>query len=401
MKIFWSWQSDTPPSIGRDFVKSALKEAIKLLSEELDLAEAERPELDHDTKDVPGLAPIADTIFDKIDNSAIFIADVTLVGSIPGGAKKTPNPNVMIELGYAMKSLGPGCLVLVANSAGGFRPEDLPFDLRHRRGPITYELADSADKSTKSKEHKHLVKVFTDALRVNLANLTPAPVVEPPQYPSVADDRSIWYDPAEIIEVHDGQKGRLLQGQTRAYLRLSAAGWTGSQPTRTVIRNSLLTPFGAYTNGTSTVPNDLGVMTGGWGRSQDELTALTQWFAKTGEIWGVSPAYSYREGHLAHIPLLKEWRVRMREWIDLFEKLGARKPFRVEAGITGARGLKWPRNDLIESTRCFESEVVYVHSDKDWSSDAQFNFLVEIYGRIYDSFAIPRLTDEQVARLIA
>lgn len=400
MKIFWSWQSDTPSSIGRDLVKSALKEAIKLLAEELDLAEAERPELDHDTKDVPGLAPIADTIFEKIDKSAIFIADVTLVGSTPGG-KKTPNPNVMIELGYAMKSLGPGCLVLVANSTGGFRPEDLPFDLRHRRGPITYELADSADGSTKAKVQRGLVKVLTDALRINLTNLAPAPVVDLPQYPSLADDRSIWYDPAEIIEVYEGRKGKLISGNTKAYLRLTAAGWNGSQPTRTVIRETTPKSFGGHTNGTFTVPNDLGVMTGGWGRGQDELTALTQWFANTGEIWGVSPIYSYRDGHLADVALLKEWRVRMREWIHLFEKLGARKPFRVEAGITGARGLKWPRNDLIENTRCFESEVVYVHSDRDWSADAQFNFLVEIYGRICDSFAIQRVTGEHVARLIA
>lgn len=99
MKIFWSWQSDTPPAIGRDFVKSALKEAVEQLAEEVDLSEAERPELDHDTKDVPGLAPTADTIFKKIDGAALFVADLSLTGSTPGDEKRTPNPNVLTELG--------------------------------------------------------------------------------------------------------------------------------------------------------------------------------------------------------------------------------------------------------------------------------------------------------------
>jgi len=31
MKIFWSWQSDTPKDIGRFFVRDALREAIQAL----------------------------------------------------------------------------------------------------------------------------------------------------------------------------------------------------------------------------------------------------------------------------------------------------------------------------------------------------------------------------------
>ncbi|MBX3620623.1 MAG: hypothetical protein KF891_11660 [Rhizobacter sp.] len=403
MKIFWSWQSDTPSSIGRDLVKSALKEAIKLLAEELDLAEAERPELDHDTKDVPGLAPIADTIFEKIDKSAIFIADVTLVGSTPDG-KKTPNPNVMIELGYAMKSLGPGCLVLVANSAGGFRPEDLPFDLRHRRGPITYELADSADRDARSKAQKSLVKDLTGALRVNLTSLAPAPIAEPPQYTSLADDRSIWFDPSQILKVHDGENGSLQHGATKAYLRISASGWQANKPTRREIHDQALSPFGPWRHGTASVQNEFGVMTAGWGRSKEEITALTQWFDKTAEIWGVSPIYGFeRDGlrQFADIALLKEWRIRLREWIQLFDALGARKPLRVEAGITGMQGLHWSRNDFLERPKCFDAEVVHVTISKDWSEEAQFTFLMQVVDKICDAFAIRRLTGEQVARLIA
>ena len=160
MKIFWSWQSDTPAAEGRNFIKTSLSAALAQLADELEWSEAERAELDHDTKNVPGLAPIADTIFEKIDNATIFVADITPTGATPDGKKKTPNPNVLIELGYALKSLGPQRVVLVANGAGGFRPEDLPFDLRHRRGPITYvSVAIRGERGSYNKQqHLHAVQ---------------------------------------------------------------------------------------------------------------------------------------------------------------------------------------------------------------------------------------------------
>ena len=105
MKIFWSWQSDTPACNDRGFIKTALDAAVAQASVELELSEAERPEIDHDTKGVAGLAPIADTIFQKIDVLALFVADITLTGSTSSG-KRTPNPNVLIELGYACTGVG-------------------------------------------------------------------------------------------------------------------------------------------------------------------------------------------------------------------------------------------------------------------------------------------------------
>lgn len=60
MKIFWSWQSDTPPKFNKNFVKAALEQALVTVSANLDLSEADRPELDHDTKGEPGLVSIVD-----------------------------------------------------------------------------------------------------------------------------------------------------------------------------------------------------------------------------------------------------------------------------------------------------------------------------------------------------
>lgn len=39
MKVFWSWQSDTPGKIGRHFVREALSKAIAELKIEIELDE--------------------------------------------------------------------------------------------------------------------------------------------------------------------------------------------------------------------------------------------------------------------------------------------------------------------------------------------------------------------------
>jgi len=400
MNIFWSWQSDTPAATGRDFVKSALTNAIEKMVEDLDLAEADRPTLDHDTKGVPGLAPIADTIFEKIDSAALFVADITPTGATPDGKKKTPNPNVLIELGYAFKALGPERIVLVANRADGFRPEDLPFDLRHRRGPITYELGAGTDRNTRERTRKALVKELASALGSNLGSFVPGSAVDPPQYPSIESDRSIWFDASQPFNLHDSVTGKLHVDSPRAYLRIAASDWTPRKPTRLEIRNMRISPFGDWRSGSSSVPNELGVLVGGWYGSENDVTALAQWFDKTAEIWGVSTAYGREHDgtrNLATVALARQWRTRLREWIALFEQLGAQKPFRVEAGLTGAKGVEWPRD--LNRNKCMDPEIAFVHSDKDWSEDAQIRFLTEVFGKICDSFAIERLRLQQVTEM--
>ena len=142
MKIFWSWQSDHDKATGNYFVRDALKQAAKELGRELEISE--RIEVDHDTKGVPGRPPIVQTIFDKIEAARAFVADVTPVGETAAG-KPLPNPNVMIELGYARRSRGHERLIFVANGQHLKKPEDLPFDLRGDRGPAMYTLAEGAD----------------------------------------------------------------------------------------------------------------------------------------------------------------------------------------------------------------------------------------------------------------
>lgn len=167
--VFWSWQSDLPTEVTRDFIKKALNQALKKVNSELELEQAERIELDHDTKGEAGLVEIVKTIFDKIEDCEVFVADITPVAEVPASdtGKKVPNPNVMIELGYALHELGHKRIITVANLAFGGKPEDLPFDLRHRRGAITYSLKSATDPHFE-KQLKSLVNELTDALRINL-----------------------------------------------------------------------------------------------------------------------------------------------------------------------------------------------------------------------------------------
>lgn len=168
--VFWSWQSDLPAATTKNFIKEALAQALKKLAEELELETADRLELDHDTKGEPGLVDIVSTIFRKIDDCQIFVADITPITEITTetGTKKIPNPNVMIELGYAIREAGPQRVITVTNLAFGGKPEELPFDLRHRRGAITYRL-DSAKDPAIEKIRKCLVKKLVTALKTNLA----------------------------------------------------------------------------------------------------------------------------------------------------------------------------------------------------------------------------------------
>ncbi|HWK00097.1 MAG TPA: hypothetical protein VNR41_05255, partial [Xanthobacteraceae bacterium] len=153
MKVFWSWQSDTLGKIGRHFVRDAISAAISAIKGNVDILEPESRgslHIDHDRQGVAGSPELAQTILKKIEQSAVFIADVTPVGFISTdlneGSKKLINSNVGIELGYALHALSDASILMVMNEFYG-RHEDLPFDLRSKAGPITFKLSPDASRA--------------------------------------------------------------------------------------------------------------------------------------------------------------------------------------------------------------------------------------------------------------
>jgi hypothetical protein len=169
MKItaFYAWQSDVPSREGRNFIENALRTAVKRLVRDVtvDVAVREGLEFDKDTLNVPGSPPIFDTILDKISKAAVFVPDLTFVGQC-GAGKPTPNPNVLIEYGWALKSLGFFQIIPVMNEAyGKASKESMPFDMAHLRFPITYNLPENSSDEIRQVQRDALVKSFEKALR--------------------------------------------------------------------------------------------------------------------------------------------------------------------------------------------------------------------------------------------
>ncbi|BBK44870.1 hypothetical protein STVA_48900 [Allostella vacuolata] len=139
--VFYSWQSDLPSKGNRNFIEAALNKALGAISRDKDVNI--EPVLDRDTADTSGAADIAGSIFAKIAAADVFVADVSLIGT--AGSRDTPNPNVLVELGYAVAELGWENIILVLNGEFG-GPERLPFDLRGRL-TVVYRLNESTDRS--------------------------------------------------------------------------------------------------------------------------------------------------------------------------------------------------------------------------------------------------------------
>jgi hypothetical protein len=173
--VFYSWQSDLPNATNRGFIQKALENAAKAVRDDNSLHVD--PVVDRDTIGVPGSPDIASTIFEKIERAQAFVCDISII-SEPTAKRPTPNPNVLLELGYALKTLGPNRILMVFNDAyGGL--ERLPFDLRTRRVIRYHAMPDVHERST---ERKQVEQQLAEGLRAILAGAsTPPPgeVIKP------------------------------------------------------------------------------------------------------------------------------------------------------------------------------------------------------------------------------
>ena len=158
--IFFSWQSDLPNKTNRNLIEDSIKLALKKMNQ--DSPYSLITEIDRDTKGVLGSPDIVDSILTKIDKCGLFIADISIINSSLNG-KRTPNPNVLFELGYAVKCLGWDRVICVFNSDFGDVSE-LPFDLRKRR-ILTYET------SNISETRKKLADIFKQIIDKNYYTL--------------------------------------------------------------------------------------------------------------------------------------------------------------------------------------------------------------------------------------
>lgn len=350
--IFFSWQSDTPSNVGRNMIERALSLAIKNISLDLTVEEAVREGLaiDRDTKGVAGSPPIVDTIFNKIDASRIFVADVSFVGKRPN-EEMIPNPNVLIEYGWALKSLGHSRIITVMNTAYGDPSTDqLPFDMRHLRHPLKYHCPEDATEE----DRKQLAKQFQSAIKGIIESTEfKASLPKQPELPLFPEKPSLngpsrfraTGQPLGICDVHSpGTKPHDIQ------LRDGPSTWFRLMPQfgsgrifklydlRNARQSSLQTIMPLYFKG-----EDLGHVRGEDGigfyvqiPAQPHETWSTSFAFTTGEVWAVD-AFPFKESSAFFLDE-HAFETALGTYAVFLEHLGLKPPYKWIAGIDGIQG---------------------------------------------------------------
>lgn len=362
MKVFWSWQSDTPGKIGRHFVRAALEDAIAILKEPPEIEEPSEGDarvalhLDHDRKDVSGSPDLAPTIFTKIEQTAVFVADVTLVGIVTSlgaiakerEAKKLINSNVAIEYGYALHAVSSDSILMVQNRHFGAR-EELPFDLRHKAGPIQYSLAPEATATEIAAERARLRGELVNALRPYLGRkLAPKEAFQ--EIEATTSNPSVFFGPSEVL-ARIGVKGAdqieyTFSAPRAFYLRLipTSARVQSLKFTEldNLVRQRRLDVLSRVRYSSLPDRNRFGAITYEPHGTSSTPQSFTQAFT-SGELWAVTTEFFIRHGNETIVPTTNVENIYGRVLENFCsvasENFGIEPPFYVELGAVGLSGV--------------------------------------------------------------
>ncbi len=349
--VFWSWQSDQPARETRSLIKTALQGALANLQAEFE--EAERPEIDHDTKDVPGSPDIVAAILAKIDAAAVFVADVTPI-AVSDSGKHVANPNVLIELGYAKRALSLSRVIQVWNTAlTGATPEDLPFDMRQKRKPIGFSLKAGATTDELRRVRAKLQQELESALRSTLTALPAEPVPSLPWKETDAERGFIWRGGDLPVNLSDEAIDLGFEGPPAGYARLIPEKWAMVADARHRLEHSnrRLAPLGRW-GAADSGPTTNGYLTTRWSehvRQEGVTSTATRWFGDTGEIWGVaSNLFSETNGGtvFALASAGERWTTWLNWHFQVCRLLGGSGRIHARIGIWGLEDTRWPRGEL-------------------------------------------------------
>jgi hypothetical protein len=229
-RIFYSWQSTSPPATNGELIRSCLTAAARRL--------AQSPEVDEAIRSAPGSPSIFSDILERINRCSVFVADLTLARLATEVERYSPNPNVLIEYGYALSGVGEKRIVSIVNTHFG-PVEQLPFDLRHKAVKISYDLSPSAKPSHLARTERELTESLERELRLVLEdpvaelNLSASSVrvaryfIEGSEH-GTADSDVAQRDLAEALELDEQEIHRAVaELASRGYLeRLAILGTT-------------------------------------------------------------------------------------------------------------------------------------------------------------------------------
>lgn len=183
--LFYSWQSDRGSKVCRNFIRHALEAAVANLKDSHGL----EIYIDSDTSGVPGTPHVSDTILGKIRECDVFVGDVSFVGSTSNG-KKVPNPNVMIEFGYARGVLTDRQILLLMNTAFG-PAQELPFDLAHLRHPTQYSVQEDASDGVRRGQRAKLAETLTSHLKATVDDVLATRASRKPSADAIAPAHAV------------------------------------------------------------------------------------------------------------------------------------------------------------------------------------------------------------------
>ena len=403
--IFYSWQSDTPTRTGRNFIEDALKRAIELLLRD-DVAvkpafRAEGIEIDRDTLNVPGTPPIVETIFNKIDEAAIFLGDLTFVATRIDG-RPSPNPNVLIEYGWALKSLGHSRIITAMNTCHG-EPEDskLPFNMKHLRRPISYYLPDNATAGETGVERERLALEFKGAIRaiLEIGQFQTEPIPFGAAKPMDGDARFRKRGEPLGINVLADTEVKLEDGPA-CWLRVMPSTdpgrtWTVAQ-LRALIQNRVMLPSNWWTSDSlNSYRSHDGTGAYNINSANSGITPTAVHIFKTGEIWAISTSTGTTQSQF--MPNVEEpFADAFKLYTDFLKtSLAIQPPYRWIAGLEAVRNKRLvlhapPERWMSGSStgNCITDQIL-VDGTYDGAADARLA-LIPFYEQIFDDCGLSR-----------
>ncbi|MCK1441477.1 hypothetical protein IVB43_03545 [Bradyrhizobium sp. 48] len=418
MKVFWAWQYDLPGKVSRHFIRGALEEAIRAVNaiegiDEPDESFQNGLQLDYGRKGLKGSPDLAIEILKKIDGAEIFVGDVTPVGrgaphvtdeGVASDGKALMNPNVAIELGYALKSKTTENVLMVMNGHYGKRA-DMPFDLGHKGGPIMYNLPPHATKEQIASEKKKLVAILQEALRAYLP--VPTAIPFPELQPKIG--KGIFFSDGEVLGANQNDRDK-----TAYTMPFRSVMWLRVIPTSTLDMplslQALLTsvarfgPFGMPAGGEPIRQNAYGVAYFTPAGHTANIDSLSQ-YTRDGEIWGVN-ADILRQGErgdgklVLSLPMENLFVTSLSLYLDFARQVSrADGPVTVEAGIEGIAGRRIIHNGaafVVGAGFTGAGDPMHldrvVHRDrlKNFDKTEQDNFLIEFFRKVNANTGVPR-----------
>jgi hypothetical protein len=411
--IFYSWQSDSPNNVNRNFIREALLKSIEKITESLGLEDAIR--LDQDTAGIPGSPEIFNSILKKIEASAIFVSDMTIVAHTEND-EPTPNPNVLIEYGYALKNSGSERIISIMNEAFGDAENSLPFDLKHRRFPIRYNLTEQTSVEEKKKQKEQLIAEIVIALETIIkAGLLKAKKIDKTEITEVhpmwrlssfmSDSETIAKTP--FADSTGKRRDIVWSNGPQAFLRIiptqSTTSWIPLDLERLIGSNGL-NSMGNEGNTHWISRNSRGALhvsceDNGKPGTFLKALSLTQVF-KNGEIWGID-GYSLRENteaserkeptkYIAAGYIETLFTRTLRNYLDWAKaSLKLELPLKYVVGLSGIQDYPISTSDRTIEGYCTEDELIAKGEISDYNIDVS-EILIPFFKDIWVFCGFPR-----------